>query len=305
MESRLFVLGSQNATLCRTQRRRLVVATRLSWHIELMVHAPSPSVVCDPDAIDMESAEEGWRSEDPKRRGVAARCTDGVLSDPGRCAAPPARNSAALDAARTTAPQWCRHRSRPRRRVLGPAVDVVDDPCGLRGLERVEVDAGLRARHRADDGGDGNGSGRERVVPTGAHDREHDHAHDATAPFCTGTGPRCRGGGAETGDGAETRARARPGAPPEHDGGNCLLVRRAGRDLCQSEPSVRDGGHGDRPLDGGVDPVHGRRPGGAQSRAGRRPLPGHVLRAGEPGGGRDRGAPDLVTPATIRRRHHS
>ncbi len=204
--------------------------SRLSMHIELMVHAPSPSVVCDPDAIDMESAEEGWRSEDPKRRGVAARCTDGVLSDPGRGAAPPARNTAALDAARTTAPERCRHRSRPRRRVLGPAVDVVDDPCRLRGLERIEVDAGLRARHRANDGGDGNGSRsrtcrsnrcpRPRARPRPRRDR---HASALV------TARRCRRGGAETGDGAETCARTRPGAPPEHDGGHCLLVRRAGQ----------------------------------------------------------------------------
>ena len=45
----------------------------------------------------------------------------------------------------------------------------------------------------------------------------------------------------------------------------------------------------------GLGPVHGRRPRGPQPRAGHRPRTGHVLPAGEPGGGRDRGTPQLVS----------
>ena len=100
------------------ERDLRLMPSRLRRPIELMVRATSPSVVGDPDAIDMESAEEGWRSEDPQRRGVAARCADGVLSDPDRGAAPPARNTAARDAARSAAPTRCRYRSRPWRSTL-------------------------------------------------------------------------------------------------------------------------------------------------------------------------------------------
>ena len=49
----------------------------------------SPSFDAVPDAVDL-SAEEGWSSEDTKRRGVAADSTTGALSCSGCGAAPPA-----------------------------------------------------------------------------------------------------------------------------------------------------------------------------------------------------------------------
>jgi len=49
----------------------------------------SPSFVGNPDAVDL-SAEEGWSSEDTKRRGVAAdRTTRALLRSGGDAASPP------------------------------------------------------------------------------------------------------------------------------------------------------------------------------------------------------------------------
>src|ERR1700722_14311753 len=102
LHQQLFVAGSPFATLCRFYGHRRNLTSRDGRTVvmrntpdELLVRATSPSVMGDPDAVDIESAEEGWRSEDPQRRGVAARSTAGVLSGPGHGAAPPVGHTAA------------------------------------------------------------------------------------------------------------------------------------------------------------------------------------------------------------------
>ena len=259
-----------------------------------MVRATSPSVVFDPDAVDMESAEEGWRSEDPQRRGVATRNSAGVLSGPGGCAAPPACHTATRDVARSEAPRRCR--TAPRRRGAHASVDVLDNARRFRrsGAFDIANSAGSNSidRSRTSD------AHRQRVVSPSAAHYDHDRAVASSAPHpeagCRGVGVSGRRpqvpGGADT----EARGRCAP-HPATHLDGAGLVVRRSGRHLCEPVPGVRNGGDRHRRLDRGVGPLHRRRPRGAKPRAGHRPGSRHVLPAGEPRGRGHRGASELVS----------
>ena len=263
-------------------------------HVELMVHATSPSVVCDPDAVDMESAEEGWRSEDPQRRGVAVRCADGVLSGLGRGAAPPARHTAARDVARPAAPRRCPSRARPRcRRYLARLSTSWTIPVVFADvMASASIPASVHRRRPRVRSPRDRSARRERSFRPMARPTT-DHTDDGVGHCFAETGAvgvrcgRCR---AETG-----AAPLSPGAP-EHHGRYRVVVRRTGGYVRQPDPGLRDSGDRDRPLDRCLAAVHGRRSRGAQSRAGHRPRPGHVLPAGELVGRCDRGAPQLVSP---------
>jgi hypothetical protein len=195
---------------CHILRVNFVAQTssvQSSSDAELMACTTSPSFLVDPDAVDMESAEEGRRSEDPEpqRRGVAARCSAGVLSCPGDGAAPPARYTAARDVARSEAPRRCARLSRPHH--AGANVDVVGDPRGLRRRDHLEHfaarHAGSQGRRQRHDRGTAD-SDRERVVPGGAAHNDHHHLpapatadadaarhnHDDSAGTAAGTADR-------------------------------------------------------------------------------------------------------------------
>src|SRR5215472_16928567 len=58
---------------------------------ELPAHGVPPSVAVDPDAVDHQSPEEGWRTEDEQRRGGSALGTAWVHHRRAAGAAPPAR----------------------------------------------------------------------------------------------------------------------------------------------------------------------------------------------------------------------
>ena len=224
----------------------------MSRSVELMVRVPSPSVMCDPDAVDMESAEEGWRSEDPQRRGVAARCTAGVLSRPGAGAAPPARHTATRDVARSAAPHRCRVAAAPTRRCARLSTSWTT-PVGFADL----VSSTSQSRH------DRRPTTASTATATGPQTHVVNVSFRQVLPTTTATPPPAPaatdadGGGAR---GGRRRAAAPHGPVPapapkpvapapapaaRHDRAG-VVVRRAGRHLCQPDPGVRDGGDGDR-----------------------------------------------------------
>jgi hypothetical protein len=280
-----------------------------SGHVELMARAPSPSVHSDPDAVDMESAEEGWRSEDPEpqRRGVAACCPSGVLSRPGGGAAPPACDTATRDVARLTAPH--RHPARPRPCPdVDALLDRVDDPRRLRRSDPDRLgpdDFSLeRGRHRPGRSGAPHSSG-ERVIPPtvvahqhGASDHHRAPHHDAENGGAARRDHHTETGGARPPAGARdgsSGGQCAPARPLAHLHWSSVVVRRAGWHLREPEPCVRDRPHYHRPLHRSVGAVHGRRPPGVDAGSRGRPVRGYVHPVGERRSRCDRGAPDLVS----------
>ena len=262
-----------------------------------MVRATSPSVVFDPDAVDMESAEEGWRSEDPQRRGVATRNSAGVLSGPGGCAAPPACYTATRDVARSGAPHRCR--PAPRRRRAHASFDVVDDARRFRRSGAFDLANSGVLSESPDRGGRPRTSDacRQRVVSTGAahHDDHRRSAASTPGPEDGGGRVGLRSGRPQSPGAIDPQAGGSAASPRTHLDRVGVVVRRSGRYLREPDAGVRDGGDGHRRGDRGSGPLHRGRPRGAQPGAGHRPGSRHVLPAGEPRGRGHRGTPELVS----------
>ena len=228
---------------------------------------------CDPDAVDMESAEEGWRSEDRRSAGglrpaVQLGCCLALVLVPLLLLATPQR--ATLHGLR--APHRCRSRSRRPRGVA----DALSTPWTSRRRSPTSSVVGGDAR-RSHDGAPPvvatapAHACRERVVPAGAAD-DDDH-HDAPRPPCPAPRWWCRSRrrppSPRPPEAARPAARRRrpPPPPPEHDHRTGVVVRRPGRHLRQPEPRLRDGGDRDRPRRRGPRS-------GARSTTARRTTPG-------------------------------
>ncbi len=145
----------------------------------------SPSFVINPDAVDL-SAEEGWSSEDTKRRGAAADRPSRALYRSRGGTAPPASDPGSSIASIDRCPALCRRSDR------------LFAPCGAgcRGAHGFELDRAHRPGGRpcADDH-------HEHV--------DHDHDHDDN----DGTGHRRQPGGG----GAPSLRRAPAAAPHDND----------------------------------------------------------------------------------------
>ena len=200
----------------------------------------------------------------------ARRCTDrGTMPVPGtvaptkRLCACPSRGPL-LPGSPTSSP---RHRNRPCSRMRGARDGGADGAATAGGVQTHVVNVSFR-----------------QVVPDDHHGHDHRPDGPGAGPVSVRLPP------------SRVTAVCLEAPPPAHAASRTgVVVRVAGRHLCQSHPGVRDGRDRDRPRHRGVGPVHGRRPRGPQPREGHRSVAGHVLPAGETGCRGDRGSSHLVS----------
>lgn len=233
-----------------------------------------PRVACDPDAVVTKSPEEGWSTEDAKRRGGSACSAARVHLRRAAVAAPPARQSRTRGDAfgRVRRPHHAgAHRARPHDRRAHARMGDDAGCCrrfpGPGHHHDHHDDSPDHDDHRGASGGSP-GAGRRSDADDGTTASSHDHHH--RLPPTPDHYARPRGIG--------------PG----------LLVQRLDRNVRQPQPGLRHGGHRDQHGQWAVHHLHGRRPDGPEHRPGARHVGGQLRQDRRSIAGCHRGPTDLV-----------